>query len=157
MKMDQKMEYQEENMMMLCDFDGFPECVPPELKRAYANKGIKRLFDWQTECLSDKDLYAPNFSNLIYTAPTGGGKTMIAEILAACNVMETNRRAILAFPFVANAKEKLVFLQVGPSGVVVFRAVDRSLPLSEHLEVCRHQAQGIRGRRLSRPAQVLPL
>jgi replicative superfamily II helicase len=97
---------------MECDSDGFPKCVPPELKRAYANKGIKKLFDWQTECLSDKDIYAPAFSNLIYTAPTGGGKTMIAEILAACNVLKTKRRAILAFPFISTAKEKLVFLQV---------------------------------------------
>lgn len=84
---------------MMCDHDGFPICVPAELKKAYAK-------------ISDKDLYAPNFSNLVYTAPTGGGKTVITEILAAHNVVRTNRRAILAFPFVATAKEKLAFLQV---------------------------------------------
>lgn len=97
--------------MMRSDANGFPVCVPSEVKRVYANKGVARLFDWQTECLSDRSLYAPHFSNLVYTAPTGGGKTMVAEIVAVCNALSTNRRAIFSFPFIPNVNEKLVYLQ----------------------------------------------
>ncbi|KAL7074401.1 hypothetical protein ACQ4LE_006556, partial [Meloidogyne hapla] len=92
-------------------FYGFPSQVPIQLKQAYAQRGIKTLFQWQSECLSDPSLFSPEFSNLIYSAPTSAGKTLIAEVLAACNCLETGRRAIFVLPYISVAREKLLYLQ----------------------------------------------
>ena len=57
---------------------GIPE---PVLSR-YRQQNVHCLFPWQVECLSIDDgsvfLYG---TNLIYSAPTSGGKTLVAEIL----------------------------------------------------------------------------
>uniref|UniRef100_A0A914KR24 DNA-directed DNA polymerase n=1 Tax=Meloidogyne incognita TaxID=6306 RepID=A0A914KR24_MELIC len=90
---------------------GFPSNVPIQLKQAYAQRGIKKLFQWQSECLSDSTLFAPEYSNLIYSAPTSAGKTLIAEVLAACNCLETGRRTIFVLPYISVAREKLLYLQ----------------------------------------------
>ncbi|CAK5055159.1 unnamed protein product [Meloidogyne enterolobii] len=82
-------------------FYGFPSNVPIQLKQAYAHRGIKKLFQWQSECLSDSSLFAPEYSNLIYSAPTSAGKTLIAEVLAACNCLETGRRTIFVLPYIS--------------------------------------------------------
>lgn len=50
--------------------------------------------------------------NLVYSAPTSAGKTLVAELLMLKNVLSTRRKAILIFPYVSLAKEKLKHLQV---------------------------------------------
>ena len=50
--------------------------------------------------------------NLIYSAPTSAGKTLVAELLMLKSVFDTKRKAIMIFPFVSLAKEKLKSLQV---------------------------------------------
>jgi DNA polymerase theta len=90
---------------------GFPSQVPLQLRQAYLHSGIKTLFKWQSECLSDSSLFSPEYSNLIYSAPTSAGKTLIAEILSACNCLDTGRRVIFVLPYISVAREKLLYLQ----------------------------------------------
>lgn len=50
--------------------------------------------------------------DLVYSAPTSAGKTLVAELLAAHNALTTGRRVFYLFPYVSTAREKLHALKV---------------------------------------------
>jgi DNA polymerase theta len=50
--------------------------------------------------------------NLLYTAPTGGGKSLVADVLMLKRIIEhPHRKAILVLPYVALVQEKLKWLR----------------------------------------------
>ncbi|BFZ62187.1 hypothetical protein YB2330_003269 [Saitoella coloradoensis] len=75
------------------------------LVQAYVRKGIRTLYDWQARCLDLPGLLEGS-RNVVYTAPTSGGKTMVSEILMLKRVFETKSKAILVLPFVSIVTEK---------------------------------------------------
>lgn len=91
---------------------GFPEIVPKRLQNSYAVLGVKKLFDWQSDCLQNERLFAPYYENLVYIAPTSAGKTLVAEVVAACNILNTGRRALFISPYISSARERFFYLQV---------------------------------------------
>ena len=105
---EEKTEVKEEQLLMSAW--GLPECVV----EAYREKGITAMFTWQAECL----LATPTAGagplqggNLVYSAPTSAGKTLVAELLMMKRVFETGKKALLILPFVSLAREKMFHLQ----------------------------------------------
>ncbi|KAJ1563901.1 hypothetical protein HK096_010504, partial [Nowakowskiella sp. JEL0078] len=79
--------------------------LPPSVTDTYAECGVTSLYEWQMECLLTEGV-ASGVNNLIYSAPTSAGKTMVAELLVLKRVSETKKKAIIILPFVAIVSEK---------------------------------------------------
>jgi DNA polymerase theta len=87
---------------------------PLDIVHKYKIIGIKDIFDWQYECLKNNQLVTDEAikKSFVYAAPTSAGKTLVAELLMLKNVLDLKRKAIMIFPYVSLAKEKLKHLQV---------------------------------------------
>ena len=82
-------------------FWGFPSSV-------LAHYSISSLYPWQVSCLmlpAILDLHQPR--NLLYTAPTSAGKTLVAEILLLRSILcHPSTKILFVLPFVALVQEK---------------------------------------------------
>ncbi|CAL4128413.1 unnamed protein product, partial [Meganyctiphanes norvegica] len=83
--------------------------LPAPVLKNYEEKGITTMFPWQTECLGLPGVLSGK--NLVYSAPTSAGKTLVAELLLLKRVLETGRKGIFILPFVSVAREKMYYLQ----------------------------------------------
>ncbi|CAB0034834.1 unnamed protein product [Trichogramma brassicae] len=78
------------------------------------------MFPWQVECLANKKILLDN-KNLVYSAPTSAGKTLVSELLILKTVLERRKKVIFILPFVSVVREKMFYLQdlLSDSGVRV--------------------------------------
>ncbi|XP_054668721.1 DNA polymerase theta isoform X2 [Grus americana] len=83
--------------------------LPKAVLEKYHSLGIVQMFEWQAECLMLGQVLEGK--NLVYSAPTSAGKTLVAELLILKRVLETRKKALLILPFVSVAKEKKCYLQ----------------------------------------------
>ncbi|VDK19922.1 unnamed protein product [Anisakis simplex] len=90
----------------------FPKWIRKELLLAYRQNGLKSLFEWQMELLSKSELREPEYANLLYSAPTSSGKTLIAELIAVNTVLSAHKKALFIYPYISVAREKFISLQV---------------------------------------------
>ncbi|MCJ1396196.1 hypothetical protein MMC18_009210 [Xylographa bjoerkii] len=82
------------------------------------------LLSLKHSCYDLPDKLVQNFTslginsekNLVYTAPTGGGKSLVADVLMLKRVLE-NKKAILVLPYVALVQEKLKWLRRVVEGI----------------------------------------
>ena len=64
--------------------------LPASVVKKYAEKKITTLFPWQVECLQTGRVL--NKGNLIYSAPTSSGKTLVAELLMLKTIFEQKKK-----------------------------------------------------------------
>ncbi|KAL4982353.1 hypothetical protein BDW68DRAFT_170963 [Aspergillus falconensis] len=85
--------------------------LPPALAANFAAVGVTSIYHWQASCLLGEGLLEGK-RHLIYTAPTGGGKSLVADVLMLKRIIENpTRKAILVLPYVALVQEKLKWLR----------------------------------------------
>jgi hypothetical protein len=88
------------------------ECnLPREVAGAYAKVGISSLYAWQVECLQSSHVLTDARPNLVYCAPTGGGKTVVSELVILKTILARGRKALFVLPFVSLVLEKLKYWQ----------------------------------------------
>ncbi|XP_008057686.1 DNA polymerase theta, partial [Carlito syrichta] len=83
--------------------------LPKAVLEKYHSFGVKKMFEWQAECLLLEQVLEGK--NLVYSAPTSAGKTLVAELLILKRVLEMRKKALFILPFVSVAKEKKYYLQ----------------------------------------------
>uniref|UniRef100_A0A4W6BJP4 DNA polymerase theta n=1 Tax=Lates calcarifer TaxID=8187 RepID=A0A4W6BJP4_LATCA len=83
--------------------------LPKPVLERYQKHGVTHMFEWQAQCLAVGQVLQGG--NLVYSAPTSAGKTLVSELLMLKRVLETKRKALFILPFVSVAKEKMHYLQ----------------------------------------------
>ena len=85
--------------------------LPKQLGDNFASVGIRSIYPWQSECLLKSGALG-GAKNLVYTAPTGGGKSLVADILMLKKVIDNpGKKAMLVLPYVALVQEKMRWLR----------------------------------------------
>ena len=85
--------------------------LPTKLVENFEILGVHSIYPWQSSCLLGKG-FLDGTQNLIYTAPTGGGKSLVADVLMLKRIIdEPGKKAILVLPYVALVQEKLKWLR----------------------------------------------
>lgn len=91
--------------------------LPDSLVENLSNLGIRSIYPWQSTCLLGNGLLTGE-RNLVYSAPTGGGKSLVADVLMLKRIIEQpDKKAILVLPYVALVQEKLAWLRKVVHGV----------------------------------------
>ena len=102
--------------------------LPNKVVENYGKNGVFAMFEWQAECLTLPGVLSGG--NLVYSAPTSAGKTLVAELLALKCALELRKKVIFVLPFVSIAQEKCAYLQklFEPVGVRVGSFVGNQSP-----------------------------
>ena len=91
--------------------------LPKTLVKNFASLGINSIYPWQSSCLLGHGILGGE-KNLVYTAPTGGGKSLVADVLMLKRIVEDpSKKALLVLPYVALVQEKLKWLRKVVEGV----------------------------------------
>jgi replicative superfamily II helicase len=89
-----------------------------EVIRGFRDCGVEEMYLWQSECLSLPDVLEGT-RNLVYTAPTSAGKSLVADLLMIKKVIDERKKAVVVVPYVSIVQEKTRFLNRCLGGVRV--------------------------------------
>ncbi|CAK7266939.1 hypothetical protein SEPCBS57363_002346 [Sporothrix epigloea] len=106
--------------------------LPAQIVTNLADMGIRSIYPWQKQCLlaggadtaGGESELLDGTRNLVYAAPTGGGKSLVADVLmlrrvldvgsdsdSNSNHIQSRPKALLVLPFVALVQEKVRWLR----------------------------------------------
>ena len=85
--------------------------LPSSLVKNFAEMGVRAIYPWQSSCLMRSGILS-QFKNLVYTAPTGGGKSLVADVVMLRRIIhDPTKKALLVLPYVALVQEKIKWLR----------------------------------------------
>lgn len=91
--------------------------LPKPLVANFEALGIQSIYPWQKQCLLGPGLLKGE-KNLVYSAPTGGGKSLVADVLMLKKILEDREaKALLVLPYVALVQEKVRWLRNVVNGI----------------------------------------
>ncbi|EAS33844.2 DNA-directed DNA polymerase theta [Coccidioides immitis RS] len=91
--------------------------LPESLVANFEKLGVNCIYPWQASCLLGRGHLTAE-KNLVYSAPTGGGKSLVADVLMLKRIIDDpHKKAILVLPYVAIVQEKLKWLRRLVEGV----------------------------------------
>lgn len=91
--------------------------LPKPLVVNFEALGIRSIYPWQKQCLLAPGLIRGE-KNLVYSAPTGGGKSLVADVLMLKKILEDREaKALLVLPYVALVQEKVRWLRNVVNGI----------------------------------------
>ncbi|NXC99512.1 HELQ Helicase, partial [Certhia familiaris] len=80
--------------------------LPSKVKDLFRQlRGIETLYEWQHDCLMLESLQQRK--NLIYSLPTSGGKTLVAEIIILQELLCRQKDVLMILPYIAIVQEKV--------------------------------------------------
>ena len=122
-------------------------CLSDSILRAYAEKGVVSLFEWQSSALALEGVLEGT-SNLVYTAATSAGKTLVAELVLVRRLLRSvgrRAKALFVVPLRALVEEKARHFEevLRGTGLTVQRYTSGSgtlpMPHSLNVAVCTNE------------------
>uniref|UniRef100_A0A452RBT6 Helicase, POLQ like n=1 Tax=Ursus americanus TaxID=9643 RepID=A0A452RBT6_URSAM len=108
--------------------------LPSKVRDLYVQfKGIEKLYEWQHTCLTLNSVQERK--NLIYSLPTSGGKTLVAEILMLQELLCRRRDVLMILPYVAIVQEKLHMIGEGSRGAILEMTLAKILYTSKTTQI----------------------
>uniref|UniRef100_A0A8C9P3P1 Helicase, POLQ like n=1 Tax=Spermophilus dauricus TaxID=99837 RepID=A0A8C9P3P1_SPEDA len=108
--------------------------LPSKVRDLYVQfKGIEKLYEWQHTCLTLSSVQERK--NLIYSLPTSGGKTLVAEILMLQELLCRRKDVLMILPYVAIVQEKLHMIGEGSRGAILEMTLAKILYTSKTTQI----------------------
>uniref|UniRef100_A0A2K6EFE3 Helicase, POLQ like n=1 Tax=Propithecus coquereli TaxID=379532 RepID=A0A2K6EFE3_PROCO len=108
--------------------------LPSKVRDLYFQfKGIEKLYEWQHTCLTLSSVQERK--NLIYSLPTSGGKTLVAEIIMLQELLCRQKDVLMILPYVAIVQEKLHMIGEGSRGAILEMTLAKILYTSKTTQI----------------------